>query len=182
GFIGVVLGLGATWWTVEHGVRFGAAEAGPWRSFPRSAYADADPYTRAAIARSGEIPLASAEGLTFLATADETGARLDPACDYVIASPIPAARFWSLSTTTETGRLIANDTGRLAVTSAEVVRDARGRFEVIASSEARPGAWLPLAPGRPFLLALRLYDTPAAAASGSLTADQMPRLVRGACR
>jgi hypothetical protein len=166
---------------VDRGYRFGAVEAGPWTSFPRNAYADAEPYARAVIARSGEIPLSLAEGLSFIARQDEDGRTLDARCDYIIASPIPAARFWTLTPMTPDGGLIANDVGRFGLTSAEIVRDGRGRFEIVASPRARAGAWLPLTPGAPFVLMLRLYDTPSSAAATSLTVDQMPRLQRDAC-
>ena len=184
--LGIVLGLGATWSVVERGYRFNAVTAGPWTGFPRNAYADAEPYARAVLARSGEIPLSLAEGLSFIAREDEDGRTLDARCDYIIASPIPAARFWTLTPMTPEGGLIPPaagrfDTGRIGVTSAEIVRDGRGRFEIVASTRARAGAWLPLTPGAPFVLMLRLYDTPASAAAASLTADQMPRLQRGAC-
>jgi hypothetical protein len=179
--LGIVLGLGVTWSAVERGYRFNAVDAGPWTSFPRNAYADAEPYARAAIARSGEIPLSLAEGLSFIARQDEAGRPLDARCDYIITSPIPAARFWTLTPMTPDGGLIANDVGRFGVTSAEIVRDGRGRFEIVASSQARAGAWLPLTSGAPFVFMLRLYDTPSSAAATSLTADQMPGLQRGAC-
>ncbi len=179
--IGVALGLAATWAAVERGQRFGAVTTGPWVSWPKSAYRDADPYTRASIARTGEIPLSLAEGLFFLARNDATGSALDPRCDYVMGGAIPPARYWTLTAMTPKGALIPNNSDRYGLTSAEIVRAANGGFEVTISSRARPGNWLPTAPGAPYVLALRLYDTPASSSATALAASQMPSLRKGTC-
>lgn len=179
--IGAALGLAATWTAMERGHGFSAVSVGPWTAWPRSAYANADPYTRAIVARSGEIPLSLSEGIAFIARTDDAGAPLTPACDYVISSPIPSARFWSLTAMTPHGRLIQNPAGILGLTSAEIVRDSSGQFRILASTHARPGNWLPLAPGRPFQFVLRLYDTPTSSGVSSLRAQEMPGVRRGAC-
>ena len=105
---GAALGLGATWYALGGGVSFGFVELGPWRGNPRAAYGDADPYTRAARARTGEAPLSQAEGLTFFATVDDEGARLDSRCAYTIGGAIPAARLWTLASLDRNGKPIAN--------------------------------------------------------------------------
>lgn len=180
GLLGAALGLGATWFALERTRAFGAVEYGAWTSHPRAASSEADPYTRALIARNGEAPLSQAEGIVFVAERDSDGAPLDPRCDYVFASPTPPARFWSLTTLTPEGRPIANPAGRNAIVSYEVTRALDGDFTVIASARARSGNWLPIAPDRPFIFMLRLYDTAGSSAAG-FGAEQMPRLRRGAC-
>ncbi len=179
--LGVALGLAATSAAVEHGYRFGAVASGPWLSWPKSAYRDADPYTRALLARTGEIPLSLAEGLAFFASHDETGAALDPRCDYIVGGAIPPARYWTLTAMSPKGGLIPNSSNRYGLTSAEIVRSSAGAFEITVSSHARPGNWLPVAPGADFVLALRLYETPASSAATAITASQMPSLRKGAC-
>jgi hypothetical protein len=181
GVIGVALGLTATWAALDRGVSFGEAELGPWRGNPRAAYSDADPYTRALRAQTGAAPMSQAEGLTFLAAQDDDGDRLDPRCDYTIGGATPAARLWTLSSLDRAGKPIANGAGRNAISSAEIVRDHQGRFEIVAAANARPGNWLPLAADEPFQLMLRLYDTTGSAAAGVLAREQMPFVRKGSC-
>ncbi|MDP2357125.1 MAG: DUF1214 domain-containing protein [Beijerinckiaceae bacterium] len=178
---GAALGLGATWYALGGGVSFGFVELGPWRGNPRAAYADADPYTRAARARTGQSPLSQAEGLTFFASVDDDGARLDPRCAYTIGGAIPAARLWTLSSLDRNGKPIANAVGRNAISSIEIVRDQDGRFEIAVASEARAGNWLPIARNEPFQLMLRLYDATGSAAAGVMAREQMPAISKGSC-
>lgn len=179
--LGAGLGLFATWSALERGAGFESSHAGPWRSTPKAAFASADPYTRAALARNGKVPLNPSEGLSFTAAVDETGAPLLTTCDYVVTGPIPAARYWTLTPLTAQGALAATGNDRTGLTSAEIVRDGAGRFEIVASLNARPGNWLSLPASAEFMLALRLYDTPASSLASAMSANQMPRLRKERC-
>ena len=179
--IGACLGLAATWLALERNVTFGETRLGPWIHNPRAAYADADPYTRAHRARMGDVPLSQGEGLLFFATASADGSPLDPRCDYVISGPMPPARLWTLSAMTPDGQPTQATATRTSISSAEIVRDHAGGFDIIASARARPGNWLPLPPTGAFVFMLRLYDTSGSAAAGVMTGDQMPGLRRGRC-
>ncbi len=179
--IGATLGLSATWHALGGGVSFGFVELGPWRGNSRAAYADADPYTRAARARTGQAPLSQAEGLTFFASVDDQGQRLDSRCTYRIGGAMPAARVWTLSSIDRIGKPLANETGRNAISSVEIVRDQDGRFEVVMASAARAGNWLPIATVESFQLMLRLYDATGSAAAGVMAREQMPAITKGSC-
>jgi hypothetical protein len=179
--IGVALGLTATWFAVERGYGFGAVSSGPWTGWPKTGSRDADPYARAIIARTGEVPLGLAEGLSFTARTDETGAELNPSCDYTLSDPVPPARYWTVTAMTPRGALIDNPAGHFGLTSAEIVRDMRGKFEITVSRQARAGNWLPLGDAPEFVLVLRLYDTPLSSASSSIGITPMPQLKRGRC-
>ncbi len=179
--LGIALGLAATYEAVDRGVDLAASHAGPWTDFPKAGSLDADPYTRAIRARTGETPLGLAEGLTFLARADNSGAALDPRCDYSVAGATPATRFWTLTALSPDGHPSAAQTGRRGLSSSELVRDANGGFAIVVAPQARPGNWLPIEPGQPFNLMLRLYDTPVSASAGALDASVMPSIARGHC-
>lgn len=157
---GLALGLLATIVSLSSGHGFNALRAGPWTAWPSVGGADADPYARAVVARSGEAPLGRDQGLAFIATADSTGAPLDGACEYAVADPLPPARFWTLSLATPSGGLIDNPTGRYGFSSVDVLRREGGAFEVVIARYARAGNWLSPGEARKFVLALRLYDTP----------------------
>jgi len=178
---GTALGLFATAQSVERGFGFDAVQAGPWTTWPKAGSNDADPYARAVISRTGQIPLGSAEGLSLIARADSAGRPLSPACDYVISGAIPPARFWTVTVTTPEGHVADNTSGRYGFTSSEIVRDWQGGFSIVVSRAARPGNWLPVAPDRPYLIVLRLYDTPNSATASTLDASEVPAIVAERC-
>ena len=55
---------------IEHGFIFGAVTAGAWTAWPTAGSADADPYSLATLARTGEVPLGAGEGIAFTAEDD----------------------------------------------------------------------------------------------------------------
>lgn len=179
--IGIALGLAVTFVTLERGFGFGAVQAGPWTAWPRVGASDIDPYARAVLSRTGEIPLAAAQGIAFYARSDESGAPLSGACDYVISGAVPAARFWTLTLTDSNGRLIENAAHRYAFTSAEILRRADNSFAVAVAPAARAGNWLPSVPRQRFVLVLKLYDAIASASPAGLAGAAMPRVTRGRC-
>ena len=79
--IGLALGVAASG-SILSDPPFGAVTIGPWRVFAKAGSLEADPYTRAALARSGEIPLALGEGLKLVARVDSAGRPLDRRCRY----------------------------------------------------------------------------------------------------
>jgi hypothetical protein len=179
--IGIALGLAVTFATLERGFGFGAVRAGPWTAWPRVGASDIDPYARAVLSRTGEIPLAAAQGIAFYARSDDTGSPLSGSCDYIVSGAVPAARYWTLTLTDPNGRLVENAAHRYAFTSAEVLRRADNSFSIAVAPGARPGNWLPSEPTRRFVLVLKLYDAVASASPSGLAGATTPRIIRGRC-
>jgi hypothetical protein len=175
------LGVGSAYLVQQGRYPFGGITMGPWQAWPKVGSRQADPYARAIVTRRGDVPLAVGEGLALTATADASGQRLDAACSYRVGAVTPQARLWTLTLYDEGGSLIATDLGRRGFTSAEVLRDADGKFSIILSRHASPGNWLQLPPGGPFTIVLRLYDTPAAVGSAALEAAALPVIERLEC-
>ena len=73
--VAAAFGLGLTQFALTRGTAFGAITIGAWTAWPKTGTADIDPYARAAIARSGELPIGSGDGVAFFASADDPGAR-----------------------------------------------------------------------------------------------------------
>ena len=141
--------------------RFG--RAGAWNLQPSSGGAAVDPYTRARLARTGTVPLATAEGLLLSAVVDDRGRPLDARCRYAVVGPMPPARRWSLWVEPPLG----NPARPSAIHSRAVVRDREGAYRIKASRTVRPGNWLALPERGPFSLQLALYDTPVARTGGA---------------
>ena len=174
------LGLGSAYWAMNGNPPFGSLRLGPWQAWPSLGSPEADPYMRAIIARRGDVPLATGEGLGFTATVDSEGRALDAGCSYSIGSVAPSARLWTLTLYDRDGRLPVTELGRRSLTSAEVVRDTQDRFTIALSRNVQPGNWLQLPASGTFSVALRLYDPPGAAAA-NLEETDFPAIQRLGC-
>lgn len=179
--LALLLGLWSAYWAVSGSPPFGQVRAGPWQATPRVGSREADPYARAVVARNAQIPLAIGEGLTLTAAGDDGGRPLDARCAYRVGSVTPQARYWTLTLYDGEGRPVSSELQRSGFTSAEVLRDAQGRFSIAISRQPMPGNWLRMPEGGRPHLALRLYDTPVAAGTAALDARMLPSIERLDC-
>jgi hypothetical protein len=179
--IATAVGLGATWMTATRGTDFGALTIGAWVARPKTGTPDVDPYSRATIARNGELPIGAGDGVSFLATTDDQKRPLDGRCDVAVSGVTPAARFWTLTLYDRKGHLVANSLQRYGFTSEEVVRSADGSFEIRVASRARTGNWLPTGGLERYTLMLRLYDTPVGVATRTPRDAPMPQISTVGC-
>jgi hypothetical protein len=178
--VAAVLGIASAWLAVDRGPLFGALRLGAWTAWPRVGPADADPYSDAVLAHSGELPLGSGEGLAFTAEADDLGEPLVGSCSYEISGQTPPARLWTLTAYDQEGRLFANPARRSSFHSREILRRGDGTFVIAVSPEVQPGNWLPVVPRASFRLVVRLYDTPLTS-RGQTPEATMPAIRRTAC-
>ena len=179
--IATAVGLGATWTTSTRGISFGALEIGAWTAWPRNGTSDIDPYARAAVARSGELPIGSGDGAAFVARADDKGRALDGRCDVTVSGTTPAARYWTLTLYDMRGNLVSNALQRYGFTSQEIVRGSDGAFAVSIAPRSRAGNWLPTGGLDRYLLVLRLYDTPVGLATRTQRDAPMPAITMTSC-
>lgn len=175
------VGLGLTYFALTRGAAFGALTIGSWTAWPKTGTADADPYARASIARTGQLPVALGDGVSFTAKSDDAGRPLDGRCDVVLSGVTPAARFWTLSLYNGDGELIANAIDRYGFSSQEILRRADGSFEIMVSPRATPGNWLPTAGVDRYTLVLRLYDTAVGVATKAGREVPMPAIETRNC-
>jgi hypothetical protein len=179
--IATFVGLGLTWNTATRGVEIGTLTIGPWTARPRIGTSEIDPYARAAVARSGELPIGAGDGITFRANADNAGKKLDGRCDVVVSGVTPPARFWTLTVYDTKGKLVANTLNRYGFTSQEVVRASDGSFTVRIAPRARSGNWLPTGGISRYQLLLRLYDTPVGVTTRSRRDAPLPSIAMAGC-
>jgi hypothetical protein len=176
--VAALVGLGATWLALSRGTAFGPVTIGAWTAWPKSGTREVDPYARAAIARSGELPLGSGDGVAFTARTDDDGRPLDGRCDVRIGGTTPQARFWTLTLYDPEGRLIGNAVERYGFTSQEIVRYGDGSFEIVVAPRTRAGNWLPTSGVETYMLVLRLYDTPVGVATRAAREAPMPAIAQ----
>ena len=82
--LAAAIGLGATWMTTTRGVAFGSLRVGAWTAWPKNGSVDIDPYARATIARSGELPIGTGDGVAFYARTDDAGTNFDGRIERVV--------------------------------------------------------------------------------------------------
>ena len=177
--VAAIVGLGTTWLALTRGVAFGAVPIGSWTAWPKTGTRDIDPYARATIARSGELPIGSGDGVAFVARRDANGRPLDGRCDALVSGITPQARFWTLTLYDPLGRLIGNAVDRQGFTSQEIVRHGDGSFDIVVAPRSRPGNWLPTNGVERYVLVMRLYDTPVGVATRAAREAPMPVIAQG---
>lgn len=175
------VGLGMTYFALSRGAAFSALAIGGWTAWPKAGTMEADPYARASIARTGKLPIALGDGLTFLAKTDDDGKALDGRCDVTIAGVTPAARYWTLTLYNPAGELVSNSIDRYGFTSEEIVRRADGSFSIMVGPRASPGNWLPTGGIARYVLALRFYDTAVGVATKEGREIPMPVIKTKGC-
>jgi hypothetical protein len=177
-----MVGLGTTWIALTQGLAYGGVTIGAWTAWPKNGTAGIDPYAKAMIARNGELPVGSGDGVSFYARTDDAGQPLDGRCDVLVSGITPPARFWTMTLYDPEGLLVANSMRRHGFTSQEIVRKADGNFDIAIAPRARPGNWLPTGGVERYQLVLRLYDTPVGMATRSGREAPMPAISRRACQ
>ena len=179
--IGVGLGLLASAYALSHTSPFDRVRLGAWEIEVHAGSIDADPYTRAHLERSGEIPLAVGEGLQLIAHVDDDGRPLSSRCFYRVGPRAPSARYWTLSLVDPHGSPIENPAQRYGFRSSEIARASDGDFFITVAADVAPGNWLPIGASGPFALILRLYDTPLGATAGEIETSAAPHVTRIRC-
>lgn len=179
--VAAFVGLGATYLALTRGAAFGALTIGSWSAWPKTGTVDAEPYARATIARTGQLPIALGDGVSFTAQADDNGKLLDGRCDVALSGITPAARFWTLTLYNANGELAANSVNRYGFTSQEIVRRADGSFEILIAPRANPGNWLPTGGVERYALVLRFYDTAVGVSTKAGREVPMPAVSNRSC-
>jgi len=179
--LAAAIGLGATWMTTTRGVAFGSLSVGSWTAWPKNGSVDIDPYARATIARTGELPIGVGDGVAFYARTDDAGNNFDGRCTFTVSGLTPAARYWTLTLYNLDGGLVPNAIDRHGFTSEEIVRQINGQFVINVGPRARPGNWLPTGGIERYVLVWRLYDTPIGVATRTTKEGPMPAVTRTGC-
>lgn len=159
--VSLVLGLGSAWMAARATAPVDSLRLGSWSTWPNAGTEETDPYSRARMARNGELPLGAGEGLALYAETDAGGKKLTGNCTYLIEGQTPPARLWTLGLETAAGQPLAAGETVTAVGSDSIVREADGSFRIVVSPVPRAGNWLSSAGADNVRIVVRLYDTTA---------------------
>lgn len=174
-------GAGSAWYALGEIGGLGALKVGGWTAYPLAGTPDADPYSKARVAREAELPLGRAEGLSFIAERDAANQPLRRECAYRLEGEIPPARFWTLFAAGANEAALQPAGPRApALSSYGVVRQADNSLVIEASRHASPGNWLAFSGDGPLSLVLTLYDTPIAS-NENISEIELPRVTRTGC-
>lgn len=174
-------GAASVWYALDAQEGVGAVTSGGWTTFPDIGTPDADPYSKARVAREGVLALGRAEGLIFTAQRDSAGDRLRRDCVYLIEGEFPAARFWTLYASDAAGAVIGSEGARAATLhSYDTVREAGNAISITVASRPAPGNWLAVSGAGSMSLVLTLYDTTVATSTDIADVD-LPRMRKAGC-
>lgn len=177
-------GLGSAWYLIENGSVLTTRHVGPWTVWGTAGNPKSDPYTRAHLARSGRLPITSTNALYYFANTDMTGEPLSSDCEYVIDGTPMNSAWWSLAVYNEENRLIANEAGRHAYSSRNVVRRNDGTYRIVLARTARPGNWLPTGDSDGLQLLFRIYGPQGSDSTtiGRSIDDDLPEIIKLGCQ
>jgi hypothetical protein len=181
--LAIAIGLGgySVWYALNAQDGVGAIRIGQWTAFPEVGTLNADPYSKARVAREGVLALGQAEGLAFVAERDDAGEPLKRECTYTIEGGYPTARFWTLYAADQSLGVI--DTGKprqSALQSYEVLRRPDNSVVISVGSRPAPGNWLLTGGSGKMYFVLTFYDTPIASSTG-LSDVTLPRILKAGC-
>ena len=174
------IGLGLSYYALTDGRLAGARQIGPWLAWTETGQPRPDPYTRAYLARRGNLQLGTAEGLQFVAEIDSDGQALDRACTYLVDGKTPTAVLWTLTAIDLDGRNIAASPDFIYLDSEHLSRAADGSAVIRVGRSLSPGDWLEIGGTGPFQLVLNLYDT-SVTSGADWSQDEMPSITRERC-
>ncbi len=132
--------------------------SGPWVAWPKAGSVQADPYTKAHFAMTGELPLTASEVVIFHSETDDDANGLSGDCTYRISGRQLPARLWTLTVYASGGKLIDNPADRHSFNSRNVLRNSDGSFQIAVAPEPQPGNWIPTGNANRLTVLLRLFN------------------------
>ena len=178
--VSLLLGLGTAWLAAQAAAPVDSLKLGAWTTWPNAGTLNTDPYSRARLARHGELPLGAGEGLVLFATSDDNGRALRGNCTYFVDGQTPPARLWTLGLEKSAGTPMPSESTITAIGSDAIVRHHDGSFRVVVSSKPHPGNWLASDGTGQLRIVVRLYDTTARTLT-ELSDISMPEIRQGQC-
>ncbi|MCX8172828.1 MAG: DUF1214 domain-containing protein [Archaeoglobaceae archaeon] len=177
--LGLTFGISSAYIMLSIAPMFLWVQNDVWRTSLLAGSEQADPYTRAIVAKNYLYVLNRSEAIYFIATSD--GERdLERECDYKIVGKDLPARWWSITVYGEDNFLIPNEYGKYSITSANVVKKDAS-WTIYVSKEPKGDNWIPIRGEGKFYLTLRLYN-PEKIVYEKIDRIELPKIIREGCR
>lgn len=182
-FVAIGGGTAMTYYSMRGADHFGSVTLGGWTAFPPAGTPEADPYSKAMLARDAALALGIAEGITFFLDRDPSGDPFLGRCDYIIEGLAPPARFWTFNIVDIRHRPLSIKNAELPAMlhSGSIVYEPDNTIRLRLSALARPGNWIATPTEQNFALAMTLYDSPIASNKG-LIDTAFPSVRKAGCR
>lgn len=178
---GAALGVGSAMLMIRNGAMIGRVENNHWFTSRSVGLVDADPYTRALVARIGLLGLNRQETVYFSRTEDGSGVAFDGACIYRVDGGPLAARWWSITLYAADNFLALNDDDQPSIDATSVRANADGSWTArIAPGRGDAQHWISSRNGAAFSLSIRLYN-PEPAVGEHLEDVALPTVTREGC-
>lgn len=179
----IVIGLGSAWYMIDTGSALTTNRIGPWTVWHAAGAPQADPYTKAHLARTGSLPITSTSALYYIARLDGEGSALVSACEYVVEGGPMSAAWWSIAAYEASGGLIANKAKRHSFNSRDIVQRVDGSYRIVLARTARPGNWLPTGDDMELQLILRVFAPRGTAGviNAAAIEQQLPSITKVGC-
>jgi len=177
--ISVTIGIGSARWLIARNANAVPISAGAWKIWLDDSRGANGPYGFAHYLLNGRLPPPASQLKIYETERDDDGNLLDGGCIYSVSGPAQGAHWWEIAIIDPAGAAGGGD-GRLsAVSSAQLVSNADGSFDVTIAREPKPGNWM--SPGALTQYALAASLRPARLHETIEPAAVLPRITRGEC-
>jgi hypothetical protein len=182
--ISLSIGLGSSWYMLGDTNSVSSRRIGSWIVWPNAASANADPYTRAHVNKSGWLPAPPEVAIYYMADKDSYGNTLKAHCSYQIEGKPLAAKWWSMGAFSSPDKApMKNIAEQLSFNSSNVLRKADGTFSIYLSTGIYHANWLPITGDSDITLLLRIYGAKSMDADnrGQLLEENLPIINKIRC-
>jgi len=162
-------------------VGLGREKIDGWLGAGAAGATDADPWTRAVIAKVGLMALNRSETIYFSRSTDDNGARLRENCVYELTGQTLPTRWWSITLYADDNYLAQNDDGAHSVDATRVEQAGTDIYRVrIAPNRNGAANWLSSTASHAPILLFRMYH-PDPAYRDDQTRLDLPEVKRIGC-
>lgn len=179
--VGIATGAGSAILTIRNGAMLGRIANNHWITSQTIGATEADPYTRARVARIGLLGLNRSETVYYSRIEDDAGEKFRVNCVYRIEGVPLATRWWSITLYAADNFLAVNGDEHPSIDATSINLDANGGWRArIAPHRGNAANWISSRNGGAFSLSLRLYN-PEPAIGEHLVDVALPSVVRESC-
>jgi hypothetical protein len=179
--VSLTIGIGSARWLIARSAATVPLGVGSWRIWSNENDAANGPYETAHYFLTGRLPPAAHQVRIYETAEDDDGAFLDGDCTYTVSGPAHGAHWWEVAIVDPlSGPLLQTGAHMSGTSSAQIVSNADGSFDVTIAREPKPGNWISPSGLARFSLAMSLRA--AKPRDAIEPAAVLPRIARGECQ